>query len=75
MQTDECPAYGAALLAGVGADIWVNVQEVVDQNVRVGGATQPNSKIAEVYAEVYPLFKSIYQSLNSDFERAFKFAR
>jgi len=72
MQADEGPAYGAALIAGVGAGTWSDLPEAVHQTVRVGKTTKPNPKDAETYDKIYPLFKSLYQSLKSDFRRAYE---
>src|SRR5207245_2152603 len=38
----EGPAYGAALLAGVGTGIWPSVPAACDATIRVGERTRPN---------------------------------
>jgi xylulokinase len=72
MQADEGPAYGAALIAGVGAGTWSDLPEAVQKTVRVGKTTKANPKDAEAYDKIYPLFKSLYQSLKNDFRTAYE---
>jgi len=61
---DEGAAYGAALLAGVGARLWATVDEAVDANVRPGLTTEPqaiatmNDRYAQ-YRRIYPALRSI----------------
>jgi xylulokinase len=71
MQADEGPAFGAALLAGVGAGIYPSVQEAVKNTVALGDACEPKSENSKRYEEIYPLFKSLYQSLKGDYQKAF----
>ncbi len=72
MQSDEGPAFGAALLAGVGAGIYGSVEEAVDQTVKVGRKTSPDEKNSETYASIYPLFQSLYRALEPEYDRAFQ---
>ena len=63
---DEGAAFGAALLAGVGAAIWPDVDSACDEAVRVAATTNPraesvaalNARYRE-YRRVYPALKSI----------------
>ncbi|NLX58160.1 MAG: xylulokinase [Phycisphaerae bacterium] len=65
----EGPAYGAALLAGVGAGVWADVPEASDAVVRVGAATRPDRRRAAAYNRRYPQFQALYRSLRDDFAR------
>ncbi len=71
MQADEGPAYGAALLAGVGVGIWSGVRDAVNETADVGQTTEPDAEAAGKYARIYPLFGSLYRSLKDDFSEAF----
>jgi xylulokinase len=71
MQADEGPAFGAALLAGVGAGVYPNTEEAVEKTVALGETCEPNPENIEKYDEVYTLFKSLYQSLKGDYKKAF----
>jgi xylulokinase len=63
---EEGAAYGAALLAGVGAGIWLSVDEASDAVVRVQGETTPRAEDVAVmdaryraYTRVYPALKGL----------------
>src|SRR6202023_1574800 len=47
VEAEEGAAYGAAILAGVGAKIWPSVDAACDSVVRVASRTQPNPANAE----------------------------
>jgi xylulokinase len=66
VEAEEGAAYGAAILAGVGAKAWPSVDAACDAVVRVAGSTTPNSadtlameKAYAVYRRIYPAMKSI----------------
>ena len=66
VEAEEGAAYGAAILAGVGAKAWPSVDAACDAVVRVAGNTTPNSadslameKAYAVYRRIYPAMKSI----------------
>jgi xylulokinase len=71
MQADEGPAFGAALLAGVGAGVYQSTEEAAKNTVALGETCEPNSDNIEKYEEIYTLFKSLYQSLKGDYQKAF----
>jgi xylulokinase len=71
VQTEEGAAYGAALLAGVGARFWNSVEEACDSVVRVVEtvAVQPTiaqkmQSIYSVYADAYPALKPLFRQLH-----------
>ena len=47
VHADEGAAYGAALLAGVGVDLWPSVDEACDRLVRSSVAASPKPDIVE----------------------------
>ncbi|MFZ4506359.1 MAG: xylulokinase [Fimbriimonas sp.] len=59
--SDEGPAYGAALLAGVGSGIWANVSEATQAAIRVKKVTEP-SQID--YSEAYARYQNLYPTLH-----------
>jgi len=63
----EGAAYGAALLAGVGAGVYGSVAEACERTVRVTGRTEPGPAVA-VYADYYPRYRALYPALASQFE-------
>ena len=72
MQADEGPAYGAALLAGVGSGIFNTVQEATAKTIKMGETTNPDQENSDKYREIYPVFRSLYNSLKDDFKKSFK---
>jgi xylulokinase len=72
MQSDEGPAYGAALLAGVGSGVYNTVQEAVDQTVNTGATTKPIGRNVEMYSKIYTMFQSLYPSLKEHFGKSFE---
>ena len=68
-QAEEGPAYGVALLAAVGAGAFKDIQEACKAVVKTGGATKPKSKASQAYAERFPVYQGLYQSLSGDFKK------
>jgi xylulokinase len=69
VNTAEGAAYGAALLAGVGAGNWKDVQAACDAAVRVTGRTLPDEGQMAVYRQGYPLYGELYPALKPFFAR------
>lgn len=63
----EGAAYGAALLAGVGAGVYDSVAEACQAAVLVTGSTLPGPA-ASVYADFYPRYRALYPALAPHFE-------
>jgi xylulokinase len=63
----EGAAYGAALLAGVGAEVYDSVTGACDTAIRLTGRTSPGPA-ARVYADYYPRYRALYPALASEFE-------
>jgi xylulokinase len=66
---EEGPAYGAALLAGVGAGVFADVHAAVDSCVRVSGTTQPDAAAQARYEQVYTIYRGLYSALKEDMHR------
>jgi len=62
---DEGAAYGAAILAGVGARVWGTVDEAVDATVRRGGTTPPQADVAAVMDDRYAHYRRVYPALRA----------
>ena len=60
VEGDEGPAFGAALLAGVGVGVWSDVGEACSRTVRLGAAFEPSGAD---YAAARARFASLYPSL------------
>ncbi len=60
---DEGAAFGAALLAGVAAGVWGDVNEAVAATVRVREVVEPVAEWVEVYRERREQFRALYPAL------------
>ena len=69
VNTTEGAAYGAALLAGVGAGAWNDVPSACKASVKITGSTLPNSSQVEAYGRSYALFQELYPVLKSSFAK------
>jgi xylulokinase len=62
-------AYGAALLAGVGAGEYATVLEACDRTIRETGSTRPGPE-APAYANSYERYRALYPALAAEFRYA-----
>ena len=67
VQAEEGAAYGAALLAGVGAGVWGSVEAACDAVVHVAKRTDPGQEATRVLQETYVRYRRIYPALKSIF--------
>lgn len=65
VNTSEGAAYGAALLAGVGAGFWPDVDAACRSTVRVTGTTVPNPEMNNRYDDLYALYCQVYPALKT----------
>jgi xylulokinase len=69
VNTTEGAAYGAALLAGVGARAWRDVESACKMVIKLTGSTMPDPAQVEAYRKAYPLYRELYPALKSSFGR------
>jgi xylulokinase len=67
VNTTEGAAYGAALLAGVGAGLFENVQAACNTAIQITGHTIPMDA-AMVYQQCYPHYRALYPALAHEFQ-------
>jgi xylulokinase len=63
LEADEGAAYGAAILAGVGAGVWPSVDAACDAVVRVAGRVEPDPQAAATLHVRYEAFRALYGAL------------
>jgi xylulokinase len=63
VEAEEGAAYGAAILAGVGAKAWPSVDAACDAVVRVAGNISPNSENSLVMDKAYAAYRRIYPAM------------
>lgn len=62
---EEGAAYGAAILAGVGAKAWPTVDAACAAVVRVAGTTVPNAKDSATMNRAYSSYRRIYPAMKA----------
>jgi xylulokinase len=65
VEAEEGAAYGAALLAGVGAGAWPSVDVACESVVRTKAEVEPNREAAAVMEQQYQTFRRIYPALRT----------
>jgi xylulokinase len=65
VNTTEGAAYGAALLAGVGAGAWPDMDAACQRTVRQTGIRGPRSGISAVYDRAYGYYRQLYPALKA----------
>jgi xylulokinase len=65
---EEGAAYGAAILAGVGAGIWKSVNEACDAVVQIVNRVAPGAKSTTVMEQKYQTYRRIYPALRGIFQ-------
>ncbi len=68
MRAEEGPAFGAALLAGVGSGIYPDVAAAVDAAVATTGTVDPNAQTMPAYDQNYAIYRTLYGALKPTFD-------
>lgn len=69
VNTTEGAAFGAALLAGVGAGAWADVPEACGAAIRVVDRIEPQTEQVAAYNTLYPLYQGLYPALKPTFDK------
>lgn len=67
VNTTEGAAYGAALLAGVGADFYENVPAACEATIQITGRTSP-TQATRAYQDYYPHYCALYPALAPEYK-------
>jgi xylulokinase len=70
LAADEGAAYGAALLAGVGAGAWSSVDEACTRTVRVAARVEPEAAASALMSRRYSAYRALYPALRAVAEAA-----
>ena len=68
VNTTEGAAFGATLLAGVGANAFENVPAACEAAIQITGRTTP-SEATQSYQEIYPHYRALYPALKDEFKK------
>ncbi len=69
LQAEEGPAFGVALLAGVGTGLWNSVPEACEATIQLATRTTPNAQHRAAYERTYALYRQLYPTLKPIFEQ------
>jgi xylulokinase len=73
--TDEGPAHGAALLSGVAAGVYRDVDEACSTVRLRKEVTEPDPERTRIYEEHYEIYRSLYPANRPAIHRLSKLAR
>lgn len=62
--------FGDAILAGMGVGLYPDVIDALRQMIQLQTRYEPNPENHARYSAIYPIFRSIYEHLKDDFDRA-----
>ena len=65
VNTTEGAAFGAALLAGVGAGAWSGVNVACQSTIKLTGSTKPQPDVAALYEGIYAHYGQLYPALKA----------
>lgn len=68
INSEEGPAFGAAILATVGCGKYANVEEATSKLIKVTETTEQDAQIVTLYNKKYEVFKNLYPTLKPVFE-------
>ncbi len=66
VNTTEGAAYGAALMATVGAGVYADLPGIVNHAVQLTGSTSPGANVA-TYDQYYAIYRELYPTLKEQF--------
>ncbi|AVH75398.1 xylulokinase [Weissella koreensis] len=61
LENEQGPGMGAAILAAVGLGWFESVEQAAEQFASFGQVYEPNAENVAKYAQIYPIYKQIYQ--------------
>lgn len=67
--TDEGPAYGVALLAGVGIGVWPSVPAACKKTIRETESRKPDARNKRFYRKHHAEYQRLYPALADEFPR------
>lgn len=67
--SQEGPALGVAILAGVGAGLYPSVPEACEQLIKVNPPQMPDEKSGAEYETYYGIYKALYPALSENFKK------
>jgi xylulokinase len=66
---EEGPAFGAALIAGVGTKVFASFEKAEERFIKIKKTITPNQNNFTIYRNNYERYRSLYTSLKDDFAK------
>lgn len=63
LASDQGPAFGAAIMAGVGTGVYKSIPEACDSIIKVVERTQPDENKVKEYSEYYEIYRNLYPGI------------
>ncbi len=67
VNSTDGPAFGAAILAAVGAGIFDTVEDACNSTIKAVWSTEPNQEQVKKYERVYRIYQGLYRTLKETF--------
>lgn len=68
INTQQGPALGAAVLAGVGCGIFESVEKACKKYIKINSICKPINENSQTYMKYYKLYNKLYLSLKADYK-------
>ncbi|MEO8392811.1 MAG: FGGY-family carbohydrate kinase, partial [Chloroflexota bacterium] len=62
--------FGDAVLVGMGSGLYADIDRTLPQLITIQTRYEPNPANQQRYDAIYPLYRSLYEHLRADFDRA-----
>lgn len=72
INVEEGPAFGAAIIAGVGTGVFASFEQATERIIKVTRTIEPIAENSRAYEKSYALFRKLYGDLKDDFAIAAK---
>ncbi|MFH0965278.1 MAG: xylulokinase [Planctomycetota bacterium] len=73
INASEGPAFGAALIAGVGTGMYGSVEEACEATISVTSRTSVDEKEKAIYEKGYRIYRRLYPALRKEFQEIGRF--
>lgn len=70
--SDHATSLGTAILAGIGAGVYNNFEQAVQQTVHIQRIHYPNKKNNKIYQRYYQLYLDLYEKLKDSYEQLYE---
>jgi xylulokinase len=67
VSSSEGPAFGAAIMAGVGSSVYGSIEEAAENIIKIKERIEPDKAEVKRYKPLYEEFKSLYPVLEQNF--------